>query len=255
VIKQNNGAPISPVEAAKISVADRGRPQAITAVRAATTTSGQVVLAPKSGAAAAAAAAKVMPVEPVRGRALATAAQPVASSVVTSKTTTGATGPSGRTMSTSREVVARPTAIPPISTPATSGNNSGRGRAVTERKDISTAKPTPITGGKTVVQSEQYRGVPQPTPRPTPKSQQYESRGRDTNTMQSGRTVEEHKVVNPTAPPKPPPTPDRGRAYVPPPPKPQNENEHAQTGHQPPPTAPRGRPLTPTPKDKKNEKS
>src|SRR5262249_1469051 len=82
VIKQNNGAPVNRVEAAKISVADGGGPQAIPPVRAATTSSGQVTLAPKGGAAAAAAAAKVMPVEAVRGRPLATASQPVASSVV-----------------------------------------------------------------------------------------------------------------------------------------------------------------------------
>jgi hypothetical protein len=245
VIKQNNGAPVNPVEAAKISVADRGRPQSITTVRAATTTSGQVVLAPKGGAAAAAAAAKVMPLEAVRGRPLATSAQPVASSVVTSKTTTGVTGPSGRTMSTSREVVARPTAIPPVSTPVASSNNSGRGRVNTERKDISTGKPTPATGGRQVIPNDQIRVVQQPTPRPTAKAQQqYESRSRNSAVTQSGqsgspaptgRTYEpEHKrVVVPTAPPKP-----------------QNENEHvqAQSGRESPQKEGRGRPLTPTPK-------
>jgi hypothetical protein len=247
VIKENKGAPVSPVEAAKISVADRGRPQTITTVRAATTTSGQVTLAPKSSAAVAAGAAKVVPLEAVRGRQLATASQPVASSIVT-------TGSGAKGATTSRDVISRSTPIASIPTPVTSGDKSGRGR---ERTDTSTTTgKTGVTGpsGMTMSQSQPYRSVQQPTPRPTPKPQQYDSRSRNSMTTQSGKSVEEHKVeehkrvVNPTAPPKPPPTPVRERAYVPPPPKPQNENEHEKTGHEPPQNVQRGRPLTPTPK-------
>jgi hypothetical protein len=95
VIQQNRGAPVTTVEAAKISVQARGRAEAVTSVRPVTAEAGRVSLAPRTGAPGAQ-ARKVEPVTaaPVRGRAVATASQPVASAPVTSNFR-GATGAAG----------------------------------------------------------------------------------------------------------------------------------------------------------------
>ncbi len=85
VIRENRGAPISPAESAQIAIRDRGRPQATTAVRPAAQEPGRVRLAPGSQSSQSVDSVRKpapLAAAPVRGRAIATADQPVAAAPV-----------------------------------------------------------------------------------------------------------------------------------------------------------------------------
>jgi len=194
VIQQNRGAPVTTVEAAKISVQARGRAEAVTNVRPATAEAGRVALAPRTGASGAQ-ARKVEPVTaaPARGRAVATASQPVASAPVTSNFR-GATGaPAGQSQTLERKVVSPP--------PAT--GETGRGRQTQVQTQQQQLRPTPRVpvGGpppqptaRTLERKEHAVPRNQPTNRPTPSIQKY-TREQQTGTRE--------RIERPT--PQPPP--------------------------------------------------
>ncbi len=84
-LQENRGAPVTQVEATRITAKDRGQPRAVAAVRPVTAESGRVTLAPSTRSATSTPprAQAVAPVAPVRGRPLATQEQPVAAGPVT----------------------------------------------------------------------------------------------------------------------------------------------------------------------------
>ena len=121
VIRQNRGAPVAPAVAAEVAVRDRSRPQAITAVRPVSTASGSVTLQERTTSTATGArpAPRVQPIAPVRGRPMATAAQPVAAAPV------AAPRPARNTVAPREPArAAPPTAAAPV---------SGGGRPARER--------------------------------------------------------------------------------------------------------------------------
>ena len=151
VIGENQGAPVAPAEAARISVENRGRPQTVTAVRPATAESGRAILAPRS-VEAGAPTRRPEPVTAFRGRPMATAQQPVATSP------TGSSAPPGR------QVAPRQSVPPAEGVPAQPAPEVRR-----ERQPIA----TPAQGSSVVPpgergrpQSEEWRQRVQPTQAP-----------------------------------------------------------------------------------------
>ncbi len=82
-ISESRGAPVAPSAAAKISVENRGRPQAVTYVRPVAAQPGQVTLSPREAGSGGAAARRAEPVTAFRGRPMATSEQPVSARPVT----------------------------------------------------------------------------------------------------------------------------------------------------------------------------
>jgi hypothetical protein len=175
VIQQNHGAPVAAAQAARISVENRGRPQAITNVRPVTAEAGKVTLAPRAGAAGAQ-ARKVEPVTagPVRGRAVATTSQPVSAAPVTSNVRGGTGGAgTGQTPQTIERG-----SVPQGNVPRGNFPSGQAGQSQTlERKVVS---PAPVInegarGRQTEVESRQIHptAVPPgggPPPRPTTRT-------------------------------------------------------------------------------------
>ena len=111
VITENQGAPVAPAVAARISVENRGRPQSVTTVRPAAE-AGQVQLAPRAGSTETRGERKPEPVTAFRGRPMATTQQPVAASPVTGSTAPSSTGASPREIAPRPERQAAPTPVP-----------------------------------------------------------------------------------------------------------------------------------------------
>jgi hypothetical protein len=88
VISENRGAPVAPAAAARISVENRGRPQAVTDVRPVTAQPGRVTLSPRQAGSGGAAARRAEPVTAFRGRPMATSEQPVSARPVTGPAST-----------------------------------------------------------------------------------------------------------------------------------------------------------------------
>jgi hypothetical protein len=170
VIQQNRGAPVAPVQAAKISVESRGRAEAITNVRPVAAEAGRVTLAARAGASGAQ-ARKVEPVTaaPVRGRAVATASQPVANAPVTSNLRGGT---SGQPQTLERRVVT------PVERGRQGGGQTPQPTARTlEHKENAVPrnqpvyKPTPsIEKSTRETQSQNRERIERPTPPPPTRS-------------------------------------------------------------------------------------
>ncbi len=175
VIRENRGAPVAAAQAAKISVENRGRPQAVTNIRPVSAEAGRVTLAPRAGVAGAQ-VRKVEPItaQPARGRAVATAAQPVSNAPVTSNVR-GANGVpnAGRPQTIDRGTVQRATP-PPV--------KAGQPQNL-ERRNVSPVERAPVTndtgrGRQPQVESRQIRptpggsGVGGPPPQPTARTLQ-----------------------------------------------------------------------------------
>jgi hypothetical protein len=222
VIRENRGAPIEPAAAAKISVSDRGRPQAATGVRPAAAESGHMTLAPRNPSAGGAAGARPEPVAPVRGRPMATAQQPVSSSPVTSGPSSR--GPAAQNVepAPSREIA--PRHVPPAPAATAAPGNAAppeRVRPQTERERavVPTQKPAEPSTGKGRPQTEDWRNRQRPadaarTPAPPEQqNQQNRARGRENVAPPMDRTGEQ---------------PGRGREVATPAPKPQRQQEAEQ---------------------------
>ena len=233
VIRENRGAPLAPVSAAEISVKDRGRPQAITAVRPVASESGRMTLAPR-GEAPASAKARPEPVAPVRGRSLATVDRPVASAPVAAPVGSSAARPPAPPTAEGRGIEDRE-----VHTPAAASH----GRRVTAAPVV--GRPTPAratVGSPTVHERESVeRHVPA---RPTAAPVDVGSRPPVTavHDSRSGRSRESAAPPTHGAPVRP--TPVTAPRVVP------------QHSHDRPPAAPTSHPkreaptARPTPKSK-----
>jgi hypothetical protein len=217
VIRENHGAPIEPAAAAKISISDRGRTQAVTNVRAAAGESGRMTLAP-SNASTSAAAHQAAPVAPIRGRAVATAQQPVAAAPAPR-----ASPPSGAQGNVSTTEQDRGRSASDHASPATSDSGPARNQDWRSRQ-----QPTPVPrgvmpssgdsqtksrentttsqGDRTVSQQGRRQEVATPAPKPSPQGN-TQGRSLDTGRSQPDRSVDQQgrRREFPTAVPSPPP--------------------------------------------------
>ncbi len=235
VINENRGAPVAPAVAARISVENRGRPQSITTVRPAAAETGQVQLAPRGGNAQTQGARQPAPVTAFRGRPMATAQQPVATSPVTGSSAPSATGPAPREIVPRRERQALPTPAPEGG-PAV-GQPGEKGRPQTEdwRQRVRPTEPPPAGPPSTL---ERRRvGAPPETPvpepnlerrreQPTPPAAQppvnLERRARPTPPPQEQPPGLERRQAQPTPPAAQPPA-NLERRREPPTPPPQEQ--------------------------------
>jgi len=158
-ITENRGAPVAPAAAARISVENRGRPQAVTEVRPVAAQPGNVTLSPREAGAGGAAARRVEPVTAFRGRPMATSEQPVSARPVTGPSASPS-GPPGR-----EPVVRQP--VPPAAQAPQPQPDRGRERSVV------TAPPQPPSGQpaeRVQPQNENWRLRVRPTPAPPPQA-------------------------------------------------------------------------------------
>ena len=239
VITENRGAPVAPEAAARISVENRGRPRTVTDVRPAVEAPGRgVQLAPRS-AEAGERGRRPEPITAPRGRAMATADQPVASSP--------AAAPSGQP---SRQVVPRESLppgesqVPPGQERVPPGQERGRERSAAPPAP-SEAQPVPERGRERVAppenppaqspESSRQRVAPtrppeatqerrriEPAPAPPPQGAPAQSPGmqrgreRPTPTSEAPPGQERRRAGAPSGPPQeapaqPPPNAQRGR--------------------------------------------
>ena len=274
VITQNQGAPVAPVEAARISVEKRGRPQAATEVRPVAPEPGRMTLSPKETGAGEATPRRAEPVTAVRGRPMATSQQPVSAAPVTGPATT-----SPATPPVERGRPERPAPEPPIerapepqrprppvepiergrpaSPPPTSGLPPGLERRRAAPPETPVPEPDVIQRGRPQRPSDETppglrrREVPTPEPAPpqqpqSPPSNIERGRGR----MREQPTpippapqpnVERRQEPPPPAPPAEPPAVERGRGRmreqptpVPPPPAQEVRPERGRDAGPPP---------------------
>jgi hypothetical protein len=209
MITESRGAPVAPTAATRISVENRGRPQAATDVRPVAEQPGRVTLSPRETKAGAGAARRAEPVTAFRGRPLATSEQPVSVRPVTGQPAP----PSGPP---ARQVV-------PPATPAPQQQQE-RGR----ERGVVTAPPQRPVG--VPPQSEDWRQRVRPTDVPkaappapaseerrsvVPQSQNPPQVPTPNVERQRGRPIEPPPAVErrrelPTAAPAPPPPPSAG---------------------------------------------
>ena len=194
VINENRGAPVAPAVAARISVENRGRPQSITTVRPAAAETGRVQLAPRGGETRATSEKRPEPVTAFRGRPMATAQQPVATSPVTGSQAPSSTGPAPREIVPRRERQAPPAPAPEGSV-APPGE---RGRPQTEewRQRARPTEAPPAAPPSTL----ERRRVAQPSETPVPEIER--GRGRPAEAPPPGL---ERRREQPTAAPAPQP--------------------------------------------------
>jgi hypothetical protein len=203
VISENRGAPVAPAAAARISVENRGRPQAISDVRPVAAQPGRVTLSPRDAGSGGAAARRAEPVTASRGRPMATSEQPVSARPVTGPAAPPS-GPPARDMETGQPTGKRtvPTAAP---APQLAPDRGGRERGVV------TAPPQQPNG--------------QPVERVQPQNEDWRQRVRPTEA--------------PARPAAEPPSLERRRAGPPPetpaPPSPNLERQRQQPPAAPPP--------------------
>jgi hypothetical protein len=275
VISQNRGAPVAPADAARISVENRGRPQAVTNVRPVAEQPGRVTLAPQATKAGEAAPRRAEPVTANRGRPMATSQQPVSNRPVNGPASNSAAPPAVERApqpvppapaAPERPAVApiergRPAAPPPAAPPAVPPGIERR-RAV----PLETPVPAPNEIERPRQQRpadelppglrrrEQPTPVPQPPPPPQPNLERRPEppapappaaphaveRGR-------GRSREQPTPV-PAPPPPPPPQPNMERRPEPPAPAPPREPPAVERGRgreQPTPVPPQAQPAPP----------
>ena len=293
VISENRGAPVAPAAAARISVENRGRPQAVTDVRPVAAQPGSVTLSPREAGSAGAAARRVEPVTAFRGRPMATSEQPVSA-----KPVTGAAPPSGPP---AREPVLRQP-VPPAAPAPQPQPDRGRERSVVtappqppsgqpaervrpqnedwrQRVPPTQAPPAPAPPAPSL---ERQRVAPPPaTPAPAPPAVERQRPAEPPSGLERRReqptpappqppaAVERRREPPASAPPAPPPAIERRREQPTPAPQPPQAREVRPEGRRdvaPPPPTPaqpkgevrqpvqRGRPVTPKPEDQKDKK-
>jgi hypothetical protein len=166
VIQENRGAPVAAAAAAEISVRNRGKAQAITAVRPVTADSGRMTLAPQAPAPgqparpSASPARAAVPVAPVRGREMATTDRPVASAPVVAPRAPAA--PAGQRPE-SRAPAPAPAMRESSPVPAMEGGRPAR----IERPTPRAANPAETAAPRDGQQNSQDRArVPPPASRP-----------------------------------------------------------------------------------------
>ena len=253
VITESRGAPVAPDAAARISVENRGRPQAAAQVRAVAPESGRVTLSPRDAAAGAAGARRVEPVTAVRGRPMATQEQPVSARPVTGTSAPAAGAPPSR-----ERVIAPRQELPPAQAPAQAQPDAARERRV--------APPTPEQPSaqpneRARPQREDWRQRVPPTAAPAPAQPEtapVERRRVAPSQENPAPPNVERRREQPTPAPPPPQQPEvqRGRERPTQPPPPQQQPEVQRGRQQPPdspparearPEAPRGAPPAPPP--------
>jgi len=267
VITESRGAPVAPDAAARISVENRGRPQAAAQVRAVAPDSGRVTLSPRDAAAGAATARRVEPVTAVRGRPMATQEQPVLDRPVTNVPAS----PSG---DPNRVAVPR-RAVPPAEPAPQAPPDQGRERRVAptppqppsgqpvERARPQTNEdwrqrvpPTAVAPAQPeIAPAERRRVAPQENPAPPPN---VERRREQPTPVPPQQPEVQRGRERPTQPPPPPQQPEvqRGRERPTQPPPPPQQPEVQRGRERPPdspparearPEAPRGAPPAPPP--------
>jgi hypothetical protein len=206
VITQDQGAPVAPAVAARISVENRGRPQSVTTVRPAAE-AGQIQLAPRGGSTENRGGPKPEPVTAFRGRPMATTQQPVATSPVTGFSPPSSSGPPPR------EIAPRPErqVVPPTPVPGRVLGQQGE-TAPTNQRQI---PPTPVPGrppgqpgGSGVPGTDDSRGRVRPTavpPANQPSTIERRQVGAPPATPAPETSIERRRV-QPTPPPAPKPT-------------------------------------------------
>jgi hypothetical protein len=228
VIRENRGAPVAPAAAARMSVENRGRPQATNPVRP-VAEAGRVTLQPKAETPQTA-GRRPEPVTAFRGRPMATADKPVAAAPVT-----GPTGPAG---APAREIRGRESQPPATGQPAPQAAPPSRevrpresrppeaGQPAPERQRQAAPPPPaapaqPAERGRP--QGEEWRMRPTQPPSPetiqrgrvAPQQQQQQQQAPPQQNAPPPRV--ERQRVQPTQPPQQPPPAREERRVVPPP--------------------------------------
>jgi hypothetical protein len=213
VISENRGAPVAPAAAARISVENRGRPQAVTDVRPVAAQPGRVTLSPRE-AGSGAAGRRAEPVTAFRGRPMATSEQPVSARPVTGP----AAPPSGPSV---REPVLRQPIAP---APPAPQPQLERGR----ERSVVTPPPQPPSvppAEKVRPQNEDWRQRVRPTEAPPPAP--------------APPSLERRRVAPPPETPAPaPPSVERQRQQQPAEPAPGLERRREQPTAAPSPPKP-----------------
>ena len=180
---QESKRPVDPVAAAKMTTQAQAQPRATVAVRPATTTAGNVTLAPRQGASAATAArSKAAPAQaaaPVRGRAMATAQQPVANEPVSARKIGERPAPSQpRPQAAPAPAPAeagRPAVAPPAApTRPANAAQAERERQLQNERDKIEGRPTPRPG----MERQAAPAAPQREAAPPAPSRQAEPEAR-----------------------------------------------------------------------------
>ncbi len=232
VISENRGAPVAPAAATRISVENRGRPQAVTDVRPVAAQPGRVTLAPREAGSGGAAARRAEPVTAFRGRPMATPEQPVSARPVTGPASTSEAPP----------LVRQP--VPPAAPPTQREPDRGRERSV--------VTPPPQQPSIQPVERVRPKGPPPSTP-PPPSLERRRVVPPAETPVPVPPNVERRRGAPPSETPVPvPPNLERRRGAPPsetPVPVPPNvERQRQQRPAEPPPGLERRRErLTPTP--------
>jgi FecR protein len=243
VISQNRGAPVAPADAARISVENRGRPQAVTDVRPVAEQPGRVTLSPRTTGAGEAATRRAEPVTANRGRPMATSGQPVSNRPVNGPASTSGAPPAVE-RDTQTVPPARPAPHPPT--------DRGRDReavppapAAPERPVVAPtergrpAAPPPAAAPPAAPPGiERRRAAPPETPVPAPNEIERPRQQRPADELPPGLRRREQPTPVPQPPPPPPPQPNLERRREAPAPAPPREPPMIERG--------RGRP-TPVP--------
>jgi hypothetical protein len=276
VISENRGAPVAPAAAARISVENRGRPQAVTDVRPVAAEPGRVTLAPRGDAGTGGAAVRrAEPVTAFRGRPMATSDQPVSARPVTGPAAPPS-GPPGRQIAPreslppgtgvqppapdrgrERSVVTAPPQPPSVQPaervrpqPAPPAPSSERQRVA---PPVVTAAPAPPAVDRQRQPPVIERRMEQPTPPPAPAPAAIERRREPPVSAPPPQPpAVERRRDQPTPAPQPPQVrevrPEVRRDVAPPPPTPAKPQGEARQPVE------RGRPVTPKPEDQKDKK-
>jgi hypothetical protein len=250
VITESRGAPVAPDAAARISVENRGRPQAATQVRAVAPEAGRVTLSPRDANAGAATKRRVEPVTAVRGRPMATQDQPVSARPVTGVPASPAGAPPNR------EIAPRQP-VPPVQAAPPVPPDTARERRVAPAPPEQPAQPVERARPQT---NEDWRQRVPPTavaPAPAQPAPAPMERRRVPTPPENPATPPnvERRREQPTPPPAPPsPAVERRREQ--PAPAPPQQPEVQRGRERPPdspparearPEAPRGAPPAPPP--------
>jgi hypothetical protein len=279
VISQNQGAPIAPADAARISVEKRGRPQAVTEVRPAAAQPGRMTLSPREARPGEAAPRRAEPVTAVRGRPMATSQQPVSAAPVTGPaSTSGAPAPVERAPVERGRPQAPPpaAALPPSLEERRAAPPETPVPAPREIERTRPQRPSDETPPG-LRRRELLTPVPEPSqPQPQPNMERGRGRSREqpTPVPPPPPNLERRQEPPAPAPPAEPPAIERGRGRsreqarpVPPPPSgpeirpgrgrdaaPAPEVTRASDDARQPVQHGRGRGPTPTPKPEKEKK-
>jgi hypothetical protein len=234
VISENRGAPVAPAAAARISVENRGRPQAVTDVRPVAAQPGRVTLSPRDAGSGKAAARRAEPVTAFRGRPMATSDKPVSARPDTGP----AAPPSGPP---AREPVLRQP-VPPTAPAPQPQPDRGRERSVAPAPP----PPSPQPAQRVQPQNEDWRQRVRPTeapPTPAPPAPSLERRRVAPQEIPAAAPPDVERQRQ--RPAEPPPGLERKREQpTPPPPPPPAATERRK---EPPPGVERRREPTPAP--------